>query len=172
MNKEPHRIKILESNENNFLVEVNETKFKVKVKKTEHNKIGEIEVNGNSFQISVERTQASSLQVKIGEKLFQVEIRPKILKGNAVKFEPTALTRKPVLSLPREKNFVVAPITGKIVSFKASVGQIIEKGECICILEAMKMQNEVNAIKAGIIKEIKVFEGAIVNKGDILAVIS
>ena len=71
-----------------------------------------------------------------------------------------------------EKDAVTAPIAGRIVLLTADVGQKVEKGECICILEAMKMENEVAAPKAGVVKEIRVSEGAIVNKGDILAVIT
>jgi len=55
---------------------------------------------------------------------------------------------------------------------KADVGQRVEKGECICVLEAMKMENEIAAPKAGVVKEFKVSEGAIVNKGDVLALIT
>jgi biotin carboxyl carrier protein len=55
---------------------------------------------------------------------------------------------------------------------RANVGQKVEKGECICVLEAMKMENEIAAPKTGVVKEIKVSKGAIVNKGDVLAVIT
>jgi biotin carboxyl carrier protein len=172
VNKKPHRVKVLETNEDGFLVEVNEKKVKVKVKNTGQNGIAAIEVNGKSFQTSVERTQTGSFQVKIGGKIFAVEIPPKIQREKVVEFNSvTASAKKTTLALPKEKGLIVAPIAGRIVSLKAGVGQRIEKGDCVCVLEAMKMQNEVNATEAGILREIRVSEGAIVNKGDVLAVI-
>lgn len=173
MNRKPHRVKVLECNENGFLVEVNEKVVKVKVKNTGQGKIATIDVDGKSFQTSVERTQTGFIQVKIGGKIFEVQWQPKVTKETGIKLEPlTAIAKKPTLGLTKEKGAVVAPIAGRIVLLKANVGQKIEKGECICVLEAMKMQNEVSAVEAGVVKEIRVSEGAIVNKGDVLAVIS
>lgn len=172
VNKKPHRVKVLETNENGFLVEVNEKKVKVKVKNSGQNKIAAIEVNGKSFQTSVERTQMGAFQIRIGGKIFEVEIPPKIPREKVVEFtSATAPAKKTALVSSRERGLIVAPIAGRIVSFKASVGQKIEKGDCICVLEAMKMQNEVNATEAGIIREIRVPEGAVVNRGDVLAVV-
>ncbi|PIX32052.1 hypothetical protein COZ60_01245 [Candidatus Bathyarchaeota archaeon CG_4_8_14_3_um_filter_42_8] len=79
---------------------------------------------------------------------------------------------KPAISLVMEKDALTAPIAGRIVLLRANVGQKVERGECVCILEAMKMQNEITAPKAGVVKEFRVSKGAIVNKGDVLAVIA
>ncbi|MBG7605225.1 MAG: acetyl-CoA carboxylase biotin carboxyl carrier protein subunit, partial [Actinobacteria bacterium] len=51
------------------------------------------------------------------------------------------------------------------------VGQDVEPGEGIVVLEAMKMENQINAEKSGTVKEIKVAAGESVGGGDILAVI-
>ncbi len=60
---------------------------------------------------------------------------------------------------------------GKIVSILARQGAEIKQGEGVIIVEAMKMQNEIKSPKDGIVKEIRVAEGATVNAGDVLAVI-
>jgi biotin carboxyl carrier protein len=173
VNRKPHRVKVLERNGNTFLVEVNEKTVRVKLKNPNQGKTVIIEINGSSFQAKIERTQINVLQVKIGEKPFEVESQPKIPKETAAKLESiAAVTRRPATSLTIEKGAVTAPIAGRIVLLKASVGQKVEKGECICILEAMKMENEITAPKSGVVKEIRVSEGAIVNKGDALAVIT
>lgn len=60
---------------------------------------------------------------------------------------------------------------GKVVRLIASIGDAVEKGEAVLVVEAMKMQNDLKAPKAGIVKEFRVEEGTTVSAGDILAVI-
>ena len=60
---------------------------------------------------------------------------------------------------------------GKVVRLIASVGDAVEKGDAVMVVEAMKMQNELKAPKTGIVKEIRVKEGCTVSGGDILAVV-
>jgi len=173
VNRKPHRVKVLERNGNTFLVEVNEKTVTVKIKNLSQGKAAIIEINGRSFRAKIKRIQRNILQVKIGREIFEVQPQPKIPKAPAVKLEPAAtITRRPALKLAIEKDAVTAPIAGRIVLLKANVGQKVEKGECICILEAMKMENEIAAPKTGVVKEFKVSQGAIVNKGDVLAVIT
>ena len=66
---------------------------------------------------------------------------------------------------------VEAPMQGTIVKVLVEVGQAVEVGAGIVVLEAMKMENQINAEKAGTVKEIKVAAGDTVGGGDILAVI-
>jgi biotin carboxyl carrier protein len=60
---------------------------------------------------------------------------------------------------------------GKVVSILLEAGTAVEKGDGVMVVEAMKMQNELKSPKAGVIKEIRVTEGAAVSAGDILATI-
>lgn len=60
---------------------------------------------------------------------------------------------------------------GKVVRLIASVGDAVEKGDAVLVVEAMKMQNDLKAPKDGVVKEIKVSEGSTVSAGDVLAVI-
>lgn len=64
---------------------------------------------------------------------------------------------------------ITAPMPGKILSVKASVGQEVKKGEVILLLEAMKMENEVVAPQDGKVASINVASGAMVESGDVLA---
>ena len=66
---------------------------------------------------------------------------------------------------------VEAPMQGTIVKLLVEVGDTVEVGAGIVVLEAMKMENQINAEKAGTIKELKVAAGDTVGGGDILAVI-
>jgi len=173
VNKKPHRIKILERNGDTFLVEVNEKTVTVRIRDPAPGNTTIIEINGRALQTKVKRVQGNIFHVKISGKLFEVQRRSKTLKEPAGKLKSVvAITKRPTLKLAVEKGAVVAPIAGRIMLLKAKVGHKVKKGECICILEAMKMENEITASKTGVIKEVKVSEGAVVNKGDVLAVIT
>jgi acetyl-CoA/propionyl-CoA carboxylase biotin carboxyl carrier protein len=66
---------------------------------------------------------------------------------------------------------VAVPMQGTIVKVLVAVGDVVEVGQAICLLEAMKMENAVNAEKDGVIKEVRVRAGDSVGAGDVVAVI-
>jgi len=173
VNRKPHMVKILERDGNLFLIEVNKKTVKVRLKNSSEGKMAMMEIDGNTFQANVERTQANLFQIRIGAKTFEVEYPPKIPDESRVKAEPLAVfTKKPILNVTVEKDAVTAPIAGRIVLLRTKAGERVERGKCICILEAMKMENEISAPKSGVVKEVRVSEGAVVSKGDVVAVIS
>ena len=66
---------------------------------------------------------------------------------------------------------VAVPMQGTIVKILVEVGQEVEAGATVCVLEAMKMENNITAEKAGTVKEIKVAVGDSVGSGDVVVVI-
>jgi acetyl-CoA/propionyl-CoA carboxylase biotin carboxyl carrier protein len=66
---------------------------------------------------------------------------------------------------------VAVPMQGTIVKILVEVGQTVEIGQGVVVLEAMKMENQINAERAGTVKEIKVAVGDKVGGGDVVAVI-
>jgi acetyl-CoA/propionyl-CoA carboxylase biotin carboxyl carrier protein len=66
---------------------------------------------------------------------------------------------------------VTVPMQGTIVKVLVNVGDKVEAGQALCILEAMKMENNVNAEKEGTVSEIRVKPGDTVGAGDIVVVI-
>ncbi len=67
---------------------------------------------------------------------------------------------------------VAVPMQGTIVKVLVAVGDAVEVGQPVCILEAMKMENNIAADKAGTISEIKVEPGQSVGAGDVVVVIT
>jgi acetyl-CoA/propionyl-CoA carboxylase biotin carboxyl carrier protein len=61
---------------------------------------------------------------------------------------------------------------GTIVKTLVSVGDQVEIGQAVVVLEAMKMENHVNAERAGTVSEVRVAPGDTVGTGDVLVVIS
>ncbi|HUO49482.1 MAG TPA: biotin/lipoyl-containing protein, partial [Acidimicrobiales bacterium] len=66
---------------------------------------------------------------------------------------------------------VAVPMQGTIVKVLVAVGDAVEVGQSVCVLEAMKMENAVAAEKAGTVKEIRVSAGESVGPGDVVAII-
>ena len=117
-----------------------------------------ITVNGNTYEVYVEEADASSAPVAA-----PVASTPApAAKPAAPKAAPTAAGA----------NKVTAPMPGTILQVKVSQGQSVKKGDVICVLEAMKMENDIPAPCDGVIASINVQKGASVGAGDILASIN
>ena len=67
---------------------------------------------------------------------------------------------------------VAAPMPGTILKVNVQNGQAVKEGDVLCVLEAMKMENEIMAPKAGTVTQVVVSKGASVNTGDALVVIA
>jgi acetyl-CoA/propionyl-CoA carboxylase biotin carboxyl carrier protein len=66
---------------------------------------------------------------------------------------------------------VAVPMQGTIVKVLVAVGDHVEAGQAVCVLEAMKMENQINAETSGEVKEIRVEAGQAVGAGDVVVVI-
>jgi acetyl/propionyl-CoA carboxylase alpha subunit len=63
---------------------------------------------------------------------------------------------------------ILAPMPGLIVRVSVNVGDIVEAGQSIVVMEAMKMENELRATAAGVVKSVEVSPGTAVEKGALL----
>ena len=63
---------------------------------------------------------------------------------------------------------VTAPMPGNILDVKAAVGASVKAGDVLCILEAMKMENEIVAPQDGTVASVNCRKGDVVNVGDLL----
>jgi acetyl-CoA carboxylase biotin carboxyl carrier protein len=66
---------------------------------------------------------------------------------------------------------VAAHITGTVWKIEVTVGQKVDAGHVLVILESMKMEMPVEAPEAGVVKEIRAKEAQAVNEGDVLVVL-
>ena len=67
---------------------------------------------------------------------------------------------------------LVAPMPGKVVSVHVRVGEVVEPGQLLVVLEAMKMEHQVRAPSAGVVEELRVAAGDQVPNGGLLVVLS
>src|SRR5215217_6854896 len=120
----------------------------------------------------VERTYT----VEVSGKRFDVTVHgePMIALANGA---VPAQARKPARS-ERAKSAggggadeLTSPLQGNMWKVLVEKGATVEEGQLVCIIEAMKMENEITAHKAGTIEDLPISEGAAVKSGDLLAVI-
>ncbi|CAB4943522.1 unannotated protein [freshwater metagenome] len=64
-----------------------------------------------------------------------------------------------------------SPLQGNMWKVVVEAGQTVAEGQLLCIIEAMKMENEITAHKAGVLKELHITEGAAISAGDPIALI-
>ena len=62
-------------------------------------------------------------------------------------------------------------VSGKLIELQAKEGDEVQEGDVLCVLEAMKMENELRAGKSGVVKEIAVAPGSDVEMGEVLVVV-
>jgi biotin carboxyl carrier protein len=111
-------------------------------------------------------------KVKVNGKLFEVELES-VSENNQTIAAPTQAAQ-PVQAAPVQGGSgaeLKAPMAGTILDVKVSVGQTVNVGDVVCILEAMKLENEVVADVAGVVKSIAVTKGTSVSNGQLIAVI-
>ena len=106
-------------------------------------------------------------KVKVNGKVYEVELEAVEEKKEAIKTE-TVKTDTPA---PAGANTVLAPIAGKVVDVKVSVGDQVKKGQTVAIIEAMKLENEIQSQFDGRVVDIKVSKGSSVNNKDVLIVL-
>lgn len=141
-----------------FNFKINGNDYHVQVKNIEGD-VAEIEVNGTTYEVEIEK------------KLSQ-PITPKLVRERAV---PSTDVDKAITKTtkPAQKSTggVKSPLPGTILEVFVKVGDTVKMGDKLLVLEAMKMENKIDADKAGTVKELKVHQGDTVMEGDLLLII-
>ena len=140
-----------------YKYKINGNDYKVSIGDIENN-IAQVEVNGVPFSVEIQETKASPVTVK----KVRPAAAPRTDAGEKV-------INKPATTAGKET--VKSPLPGVIIDVKVSVGDTVAADTVVAILEAMKMENNINAGKAGVVKAICVNKGDSVLEGtDILVI--
>ncbi|HVE68622.1 MAG TPA: acetyl-CoA carboxylase biotin carboxylase subunit [Solirubrobacteraceae bacterium] len=91
--------------------------------------------------------------------------------GAAGVSKPLRAERKSAKRKPHGSDTLASPMQGNVWKVPVRQGQQVAEGDLVTIIEAMKMENEITAHKAGVIAELPISEGDSVRSGDVLAVI-
>ena len=124
-----------------------------------------ITVNGTAYEVVVEEVSADGA---VAAPVYTAPAAP--VAAAAPKAAPAAPKAAPAGA--QGANKVTAPMPGTILEVKVSAGQAVKKGDVICVLEAMKMENDIPAPCDGVIASVNVQKGASVAANDVLATIN
>ena len=131
-------------------------------------------INGNEYNVVVEELEDNKANVTVNGKSYQVELdraaKPAVSKPVA---RPAAAPAAAPATAPAPKAApaaggagIKAPLPGVILDIKVKVGDAVAKGQTVAILEAMKMENEIQAEINGTVTAVSVQKGDHVALGD------
>ncbi len=135
---------------------INGIKFNVEVGDVEGNEV-EVIVNGSHYHVQLEKDTKSPVKIN------KAAAAPTTASGEKVISKPAAASGS--------ADAVKAPLPGTIMSFKVKEGDTVNAGDTVCVLEAMKMENDVKTSKGGTVKKILVNVGDAVLEGNDLMII-
>ncbi|NLT50513.1 MAG: biotin/lipoyl-binding protein [Ignavibacteria bacterium] len=135
-------------------------------------------IHGNKYDVNVINVEDNTAEIEVNGSVYTVEVdkkitqtkTPKLVRSVAV---PTTESDRSQQKTSAPSDFkgaglVKAPLPGVILGVFVREGDNIKIGDKLITLEAMKMENNINADKSGVIKSIKVKQGESVLEGDVL----
>lgn len=122
-----------------------------------------INVNGKSYEVEVEEIKDGVAAAPV------VQAAPRVAAPAAVpKAAPAPAPKAAPAAVPAGASTVTSPMPGTILSINVKVGEKVKKGQVLCILEAMKMENEIMAGGDGTVASVAVNQGDSVSTGQVL----
>ena len=137
-------------------------------------------INGKEYNVTVNDPVDNIATVEVNGTTYEVELEKKEKPAAPVVAKPAAAPKpaaaaapvaKPVAASNGKAVGVKSPLPGVILDIKVKVGDEVKKGQTLLMLEAMKMENNINATKDGKVAEIKVNKGDSVLEGTDLVMI-
>lgn len=119
-------------------------------------------LDGHAFEVHVTPSHDGTIKLQSGPHEFTAELQdPRAWQG-----------RRHGTGEVEGRQQIVAPMPGKAIRVLVSVGDEVEAGQGLLVVEAMKMQNEIRSPKTGKVERLHVKEGQNVNAGEVLCVVS
>ena len=173
----PRKIEVTRNGQNLFTTRVDGKPVKIELsdEKLEAGKSFTIKLDGRNYKVEMPTIEwGKILSLNVEGAAFKAELKTQARKTALTAFESVVATptRRNGLNRQAVEGAVVAPMTGKVVSVRVKKGDQVEAGQALCVVEAMKMENEIAALKAGVVKEVLVSDGSPVSEGETLFVVA
>jgi biotin carboxyl carrier protein len=118
-------------------------------------------LEGQSYEVHITPSPDGMLKLQTGLQEFTAEV-----------VDPRAWRGRRHGALEAEgRQQIVAPMPGKVVRLLVGVGDEVQAGQGLLVVEAMKMQNEIRSPKGGTVERLHVKEGQPVNAGEVLCIV-
>ena len=135
-------------------------------------------INGNEYAVCINEVNDTTANVTVNGEEYKVEWeKPKeekpVVKVQPVAAKPAQATPTPAVAPAAavKGNAIKTPLPGVIIDVKVNVGDAVKKGDTVVVLEAMKMENNINADRDGKVTAIQVAKGDTVADGAVLVVL-
>ena len=137
-------------------------------------------IEGNKYEVAINEVNDTTAKVTVNGAEYTVEWEKKpveekpVVKVKPAVAKPTAPTTPATAApaaAPVSGNAIKTPLPGVIIDVKVNVGDTVAKGQTVVVLEAMKMENNINADRDGKVTAIHVAKGDTVADGAILVVL-
>lgn len=143
-----------------YKYKINGTRFTVAVGDVVDNQV-RVEVNGTPYNVELDKAPAQKASIVSAPK--PAAAAPRTESGEKVISKPTVGSGS--------ASAVKSPLPGTIMSINVSEGQQVNAGDTVCVLEAMKMENDIHCQKGGTIKKILVGVGDAILEGTDIMII-
>lgn len=127
--------------------------------------IYKVTLNGKVYEVEVEKGEAV-IQAEYEAALPAAAPAAPVAAPAPVQAQAPTVPAASAPAASAGAGTVLSPLPGNINEIRFSAGQTVKAGDVVIILEAMKMENEIVAPKAGTLTKIHVQKGAVVNTGD------
>ena len=118
---------------------------------------------------------ARDYKVEVSGKLFDVKVIGEALGGGSAPAaggkRPPKRERKSGGAAAASSESLPSPLQGTVLKVAVEKGATVEEGDLICVIEAMKMENEITAHRSGKVTTLNISAGSAVSSGDVIAVI-
>ena len=133
-----------------------------------------ITVNGQTYVVDVEEVGGvqTAAPVRAAAPVAAAPVAAAPVAAAPVAAAPAAAPKAAAAAPVAGGEPVKAPMPGNILDVKVKVGDTVKAGTVLCVLEAMKMENEIPAPKDGKVAQVVVTKGATVGAGDTLVVLA
>lgn len=147
----------LKINGHNYSVQIDDV--------NEASTVAHVVVNGVDYEVEIEGAKASTVS--------KPQVAPAPKSANSAMITPSSATPSPRIAAaaPSSGYSVKCPLPGTVLSVKVAAGDTIAAGQTLVVLEAMKMENNIDADRGGVVKQVLVQQGATVMEGDVLIII-
>lgn len=132
-------------------------------------------INGNDYNVAINSTNGNLADVTVNGVSYQVEMENSMPAAAPVQAAPqasapapqpaAAAAPAPAAKPAGEGKAVTSPLPGVIIEVSVKEGDTVAVGQKVAVLEAMKMENEIQAEKAGVVTKIHVSKGDSVLEG-------